>query len=222
MQANTLGSYRFYSSSNLSNQHLELLRSIFSSPPKPVGGTLEGRISVSTVMLDGIGSVVVKHYRRGGFISCFLKRKYLKSGKTRCQIEYEQLRNADQLGINVPEPLAYAYKGWIFYQGWLITREIKLQESLAKLSCVDAKRTHSAIKKLTDQVILLINNHIYHTDLHPGNVLVDDNNRVFIIDFDKAGYYEGNKNKLQRKYLQRWNRAVIKHRLPGILYLDTL
>ena len=57
-------------------------------------------------------------------------------------------------------------------------------------------------------------NQILHVDLHLGNVLVDSNSRVYLIDFDKARYSIQNKDKLRDKYLRRWRRAVIKHRLP--------
>jgi 3-deoxy-D-manno-octulosonic acid kinase len=55
-------------------------------------------------------------------------------------------------------------------------------------------------------------------DLHPGNVLVDSNSRVYLIDFDKARYSYLNKDKLRVKYISRWRRAVIKHRLPESLW----
>lgn len=216
----TYDSYRFGSLRDLKAQHIRKLVSIFASPPQRTGVTLEGRIPPSNVSLEGIGDVVVKHYRRGGFPGLFLKCTYLKVGKTRCQIEYEQLKNADLLGINVPEPVAFVSKGKAFYQGWLITREIKHQQSLAKLGRLDVSRAQAAKRKLIEQINLLIDNHIHHTDLHPGNVLVTDEARVYLIDFDKAYRYSGSRKKLQKKYIERWNRAVTKHRLPDILYLS--
>lgn len=66
-----------------------------------------------------------------------------------------------------------------------------------------------------------MDNRIYHKDLHPGNVLVDENNDIYIIDFDKAGVFRGDKRVLLKKYMERWGRAVTKHSLPQALY-DTL
>ena len=131
------------------------------------------------------------------------------------------MENARQVGISVPETIAFAYKGLLFYQAWLITREITNQMSLASLSSLDPGRTEAAKKILLKQIVLLTKKNIFHSDLHPGNVLVDDNNRVFIIDFDKAVHYKGNIQQLQKKYLNRWNRAISKHRLPEILYFDS-
>jgi predicted unusual protein kinase regulating ubiquinone biosynthesis (AarF/ABC1/UbiB family) len=74
-----------------------------------------------------------------------------------------------------------------------------------------------ATKDLIDQVSTLIQNNIFHVDLHPGNVLVGRGGRVFLLDFDKARIARGNKNKLRDHYLSRWQRAVIKHGLPDML-----
>jgi 3-deoxy-D-manno-octulosonic acid kinase len=214
------GSYRFESSHHLTDKHLAQLISVFNVPTQTGNRTLEGRTPASAIRLAGIGPVIIKHYRRGGLLSHFVKSTYLKWGKTRCQVEYSQLKNARHSGINVPEPIACAYKGHLFYQAWLIIREIPNQQSLARLSLLDAERTASAQKKLLEQINLLLDNHIYHTDLHPGNVLVDSENRIFIIDFDKAHYYMKSRTNLQRKYIQRWNRAVLKHKLPETLSLN--
>jgi 3-deoxy-D-manno-octulosonic acid kinase len=67
------------------------------------------------------------------------------------------------------------------------------------------------------QLYLLIEEGIYHVDLHPGNVLVDNNHNVYVIDFDKARCWTGPKNELRDLYLHRWRRAVIKHNLPETL-----
>ena len=213
----THGPYRFGSSQNLTDEHLTQLTSVFKTSTQAQNKELEGRVSASALRLKGIGPVIVKHYRRGGLLGRFVKRTYLRCGNPRCQAEYAQLENARGLGINAPEPIAYAYKGYLFYQAWLITREIPNSLSLANLSILDAEQTVTAQKKLIEQMALLIDNNIYHTDLHPGNVLVDSNNHIFIIDFDKAHFYMKCKTNLQKKYIQRWNRAVLKHKLPEIL-----
>ncbi len=73
------------------------------------------------------------------------------------------------------------------------------------------------MEKLLQSLSILINNNIHHVDLHPGNVLVDIDNNVFIIDFDKAHYFSKSKKKLKKKYFYRWKRAIIKHGLPHML-----
>ena len=213
----TYGSYHFGSSLDLTDRQLGQIIRLFNTPTDTVDSVLGGRTSVTISYLEGIGSVVVKHYTRGGLIRHVVTRRYVKWGKTRSQVEYEILQKAKDLDVNVPEPIAFAYQGRLLYKAWLVTREIDHQQTLAELSCLDEKHARMAMKAVGIQVAALIKNHIHHADFHPGNVLVDRADRVFIIDFDKAYVSPGSKNKLREKYLVRWKRAVTKHRLPEML-----
>lgn len=210
--------YYFGAVSTLSPQNLERLIGQFNAAAgSDAGAALGGRRSVAITTLDGIGSVVVKHYRRGGLLAHLNKKTYLRTGKPRCQLEFEQMAYARAIGVNAPEPVAYAYRGRVFYHGWLVTREIEGQQSLAVLSTQDPDRAEAAIQALAGQVATLVEHQILHADFHPGNVLVDRDNQVFIIDFDKAGQFAGGRDKLKERYYQRWQRAVHKHGLPEML-----
>jgi 3-deoxy-D-manno-octulosonic acid kinase len=161
--------------------------------------------------------VVVKHYKRGGLWGRLVRRRYLKLGKSRSQLEFELLHKARDLGISVPEPLLYANRGRLIYRAWLVTRQIKQPLSLARLSLNDEKRTRQVMASVIDQISRLIDHGIWHVDLHPGNVVIDQNDRVFLLDFDKGSLHQGNKIKLRNRYIHRWQRAVSKHKLPKML-----
>ena len=214
---NTYNSYQFGSLSDIPDQQLNQLIRLFNSPKNRVNSTLCGRTSTTVARLEGIGSVVIKYYRRGGAIRYLIKQRYLKCGKTRCQIEYELLQKVRSLGINAPEPIAFAYRGRLFYQCWLVTREIKDHQTLVQISRSNKEQTRRAIKALVKQVSMLIKNKILHADLHPGNVIVDNQNQVYLLDFDKGSIFPGDKNVLRTRYLRRWNRAIQKHGLPEML-----
>jgi len=202
---------------NLTESQLRSLAGLMH-PPDPAGvSLLGGRASVTPVQLDGIGSVVIKHYRRGGLMRYFIKNRYLKFGKTRSQREFEMLEIAGALGINVPQPIAYAHCGRLLYRAWLVTREIRQPVSLARLSLQDGKKTGTAMQSVIAQIAALIQNRIWHVDLHPGNVVVDAAGKVYLLDFDKGSLYRGDRHKLKNRYLNRWQRAVSKHELPGML-----
>lgn len=221
MNANTIKTYNSYNfgfSYDLTDQHLKHFIKLFQKPSKTADSVLGGRTSVLFGEIDEIGSVAIKYYHRGGFIRHFIKKRYLKCGKTRCQIEYEILNKALHLGINVPEPIVYAYRGIPFYKAWLVTRAVKQHQTLALLSLKDAEKAFSLMEKIVDFVSVLIQNKILHVDLHPGNILVDKYFRIFLIDFDKAHFSCLNKDKLIDKYINRWKRAVVKHELPEMLW----
>lgn len=217
----TCNSYTVGSSVTLADTQYEKLTEHFTCSKTSAESGLEGRTSVTRINLEGIGPVVIKHYMRGGLLGSFVKHFYVNLGKPRSRIEYEQMEKARSVGINAPEPICFAFKGKAFYTAWLVTREIENQQSLARLSMMDTESAISAVKKLAPQIFLLADNRIYHKDLHPGNVLVDRNNRVYLIDFDKAGVFRGDKKALLKKYIDRWGRAVTKHNLPKGIY-DTM
>jgi len=215
----TYDSYHFGFLHDLTEQHLKHFTKLFKIHSKPVNSVLGGRSSVVFEEINGLGSIVIKHYRRGGLIRYIIKQSYLKRRKTRGQKEYELLQKARSLGISAPEPIAFAYRGRMFYQGWLVTREIKQNKTLVKLSLSNEKRTLFIMENVIKQVSKLIKNKILHVDLHPGNVIVDNRDRVYILDFDKGRFFHGKNTSLRNRYLSRWNRAVKKHRLPKILRL---
>jgi 3-deoxy-D-manno-octulosonic acid kinase len=210
-------SYHFGSPSHIADQQLKQLIGLFKLPKNSFNSALNGRTSITVGRLQGIGSVAIKYYRRGGALRHLIKKRYLKCGKTRCQIEYELLQKVRSLGINAPDPVAFAYRGHLFYQCWLVTREIQDHQTLAQLSLSNKEQARMAMKAVIKQVSMLINNKILHVDLHPGNVILDHQNQVYLLDFDKGGIFHGNKNALRTRYLHRWNRAIQKHGLPEML-----
>jgi len=193
------------------------LTTLFDRQPQSAKFHLNGRNVMPADDVDGIGAVVVKHYTRGGLLRYFVKRRHLKSGKTRGQAEYEVLQRVRNLGINAPEPVAFAYRGGLVYLAWLVTLEIKRAQSLARLSLEDLRQAREAMESALEQICLLIDSRIWHVDLHPGNVLVDQQKTVYLVDFDKGRHFRGNRRKLKARYLSRWQRAVRKHRLPEML-----
>ncbi len=210
----TLGAYRFGASRPLPEEALSALVAVFQEKESDLTVGLEGRRSVSRAAIPRIGPAVVKHYRRGGMIARLNKEHYLRTGKTRCQKEYEQMVRARQAGVNCPEPIAFVFKGLVLYRGWLVTKEIPHQQTLARLSLQEPERLPAVMNPFRQQLERLVAHGVWHVDLHPGNVLVDDAGRVYLVDFDKTRTFRGSKKRLLRKYRKRWRRAVKKHRLP--------
>ena len=217
IQTRKFGAYRFGSSEMLSDRQLKQLAQHFKQQPQPSVSVLEGRSLHTIDQIDGIGSVVIKPYMRGGFLRYLVKRRYLKLGTPRCQQEFELLQTVRNQGVNAPEPVAFAYSGRIYYLGWLITRAIEQPISLVQLANTNATGVQQMMPLVIEQISKLIQHHIQHIDLHPGNIIVDRDGRVFIIDFDKGRIFTGSQDKLRDFYLRRWQRAVSKHGLPVVL-----
>jgi|LSQX01.3.fsa_nt_gb 3-deoxy-D-manno-octulosonic acid kinase len=210
-------SYSFGSLSMLNHLQFETLINIFDEPNAKTSEVLGGRGSIKRLELEGFGPVIIKYNTRGGLIRLFIERTYLRTGKACNRVEFEQIINASKLGVSVPEPVAFATKGFLFYRGWLVLKEIKNSETLACVSLKDEDRTNKLLNEVTRQINILIDSGLYHVDLHPGNILVNDKDEIFIIDFHKARMFKAGKEKLFDRYFSRWKRAVKKHRLPEIL-----
>lgn len=213
----TYDSYHFGFSLELTDWHFQHLIKLFQKPSTNSNSILGGRRSVLFDEMKEIGSVAVKFYHRGGIVRHFIKNRYLKCGKTRGQREYELLQKVRSFGISAPEPIVFAYHGRLFYRAWLITRKIRQHQTLAQISLSNENRASILMKEVVKQVSMLIKNSILHVDLHPGNIIVDKQNQIYLLDFDKGRIFSGNKNKLENRYMSRWTRAVLKHKLPKIL-----
>ena len=119
-----------------------------------------------------------------------------------------------RLGVRAPRPVAFAHRGFLLYHCWLVTGEIENHRTLAALSRVDPRQAVSLTGAVAVEIDRLIHHRIHHVDLHPGNVLIDSQQRVFVIDFDKARHTRLDPQDLRKRYIRRWQRAVSKHRLP--------
>ena len=182
---------------------------------KPV---LCGRGIVKSIHIPEAGNVIVKEYKRGGMISFFNKKTYINfRGEIRSKREFEMLFMAKKAGVDVPFPLAYVSRGNLFYRAWLITEQISKCQSFAEIAVQNRKRAIKIFPEISTSIKKLIINRIYHVDLHPGNVLIDADNKNYIIDFDKALYFMGSIKKLSRLYKKRWARAVLKYDLPNFM-----
>lgn len=210
--------YHIQSSYKIEMKDIKKIVNAFAKNSTPVQSALGGRTGVHKVSSSVLGPLIIKHYHRGGLIRYFNRNKYIKWGKTRCQMEFDGMEHAKKCNINVPDPILTAHKGALFYQCWLVTREISGLKSLAELCIENENRIDHMMSQVKRELTKMIENNIYHVDFHPGNVLFDENNKPYIIDFDKAYIFNGKRRKLVKKYLNRWNRAVKKHELPETLF----
>ena len=212
--------YRFGFADPLDPDQCDALIAVFRQPEDPASGVLGGRRAVRRIDLDGIGPVVVKTYARGGAIRHFNRQTHIRWGAPRGAREMEWLQRVRNLGICVPCPVAWADSGGrFFYRCWLAMRALPESVSLAQLALQDPARTAAVFPAIRRQMAVLIENRIHHRDLHPGNILVDDRENAYFIDFDKAKRRQEGGRRLAGAYLRRWRRAVAKYGLPRELDL---
>jgi RIO-like serine/threonine protein kinase len=195
----------------LGQRQLAQLRTVFDQPPSHSHAVLAGRQSITMMQLHNIGPVAVKHYARGGLVRYVNRRTYVHWPQTRGEREFRWLETVRRIGIAAPQPIAFASTGHYLGQCWLITAVIPGHRSLIQAEH-DGDLQEAVYGQVAAQIRALIDQGIWHRDLHPGNVLVDEKDRPHLIDFDKARYLN-NRRLLKARYVNRWKRAIAKHHL---------
>ncbi len=213
----SLSGYLFGTCLDLDPQERNRLFALFAKPSERAQGILNGRARPVLTQIGATDPVIIKYYRRGGMVKHLVKSLYFRLGKPRPQQEYEMIAHARALGISSPEPLLWAIRGTLFYEAFLVTRLVENHRSFFDVAHQNPAHCQRIVGRVAAQIDLLIRNRIYHRDLHPGNVLIDENERVFIIDFDRATFTCQHPDKLRIAYLKRWKRVAKKYRLPVIL-----
>ena len=204
----------FHSAMGLGEQSLIRLTELLTPPATPPPKKLAGRAPVQIITLDETGPVAVKTCCRGGWISRLNPHHYFRWKIPRARRELEFLCHARHCGVNVPRPVACITKGRHIHRAWVVTTAILPHTSFARLSMIQPEKGVHLLPKLSQQISCLMDAAIFHIDLHPGNVLVTPDQTLYLIDFDKACFFKGNRRSLAQQYQKRWTRAVHKHGLP--------
>ncbi|GAA0812980.1 3-deoxy-D-manno-octulosonic acid kinase [Colwellia sp. D2M02] len=157
---------------------------------------------------------VLRHYYRGGLIGKVINDTYLFTGmkNTRAAKEYALLQHMSSLSLPAPKAVAYRVTRYgIFYKADLlssrITQATDLVDILSKGSITDAlwQNIGATIKRFHDQGI-------YHHDLNSHNILINDENEVFLIDFDRGEVRTDNASDVRWKQdnMARLERSFLK------------
>lgn len=167
---------------------------VFAAPPSPdwletagrVASERAGRGQIHLLQTpDGIG--VHRVYRRGGRIMVLFGDRYLYQGMERARPirEFRILAALSAQGLPVPRPLlARVTRQGLIYRGDLLTAAIADTETLAERLRRQAEDIPwSAIVAAIAEVH---HANVWHADLNAHNILIDQNQRAWVIDFDRA------------------------------------
>ena len=133
---------------------------------------------------------VLRHYRRGGFMAGLTDDHYLWMGleRTRAFQEWRLLHDLFARGMPVPRPIAaHVSRKGLGYRADIVTACIENTQSWASLiSSGEVRDSHwqsigSTVRRFHDEGV-------DHTDLTAHNILIDDQHRIFVVDFDKGSF----------------------------------
>ncbi|ODS09916.1 3-deoxy-D-manno-octulosonic acid kinase [Vibrio scophthalmi] len=157
-----------------------------------VVGSAKGRGTTWFVQLDSMQGAL-RHYRRGGLFGKLVEDHYWFSGwdKTRSAAEFSLLLSLREAGVNVPKPIAArAVKSGLTYQADLLSERIPEAQDL--VSILQEKPLPAEIyQRIGLEIRKMHDAGVNHTDLNIHNILLDQQGKVWIIDFDKCHQQDG-------------------------------
>jgi len=153
---------------------------------------------------------VLRHYRRGGFIARLSEDKYWWSGEDRVRAfaEWRLLDYLAQRGLRVPKPVAAFYRrAGMTYQCDLITQRITDAQSLSA-ALAESPLPESTWRAIGAVIARFQGQGIDHADLNAHNILLDGNQGISVIDFDRGRLRAP--GRWTSRNLQRLHRSLAK------------
>jgi len=176
-----------------------------------VVGSAKGRGITWFVQLDGFQGAL-RHYRRGGLFSKLVSDHYIFRSweKTRSYQELIVLNHLKNFGVNVPAPIAArAIKRHFCYQADLMTEKIPYARDLVSI-LQEREISDDLYRKIGREIRKMHDAQVNHTDLNIHNILIDMDENVWIIDFDKC--FIGTDGHWKRSNLSRMRRSFLKEK----------
>jgi 3-deoxy-D-manno-octulosonic-acid transferase len=136
--------------------------------------------------------MVLRHYWRGGLMGRLVKDKFLRQSvvASRAMAEYALLQRMRAWGLPVPRPCGALHcpAGLLRLSHY---RADILVERIAGAQALSARLKAAALPKPLWQAVGQAIAHlhkagVYHSDLNCHNILIDDADAVWLIDFDKC------------------------------------
>ncbi|CAM3021741.1 3-deoxy-D-manno-octulosonic acid kinase [Vibrio diazotrophicus] len=172
-------------------------------------GSAIGRGTTWFVQTETVAAAL-RHYRRGGLFGKLVADSYWFSGweKTRSYQEFRLLQQLRESGVNVPRPIAArAIRTGFTYKADLLSEKVFNARDLVAILQQTPLCTEM-YQKIGREVRKMHNAQINHTDLNIHNILIDEQQQVWIIDFDKC--YQQSGDSWKQGNLERLKRSFIK------------
>jgi 3-deoxy-D-manno-octulosonic acid kinase len=189
-------------------------------------GSAQGRGTTWFVQTETVAAAL-RHYRRGGLFGKLVKDQYWFSGweQTRCYQEYQLLHTLIEAGVNVPRPIAArAMKTGPYYRADLLSEKVANARDLVAI-LQEGPLSSEMYQKIGAEIRKMHEAQVNHTDLNIHNILIDNTDKVWIIDFDKCFIQQGddwklsNYERLKRSFEKEVQRAGIYYHADSFLHI---
>jgi len=174
-----------------------------------ISGRADGR-GETCFYRQGKKQWALRHYVRGGLVGKVLHDQYLglSLNKTRAWQEWHLLKEMQAMDLPVPKPIAASViKSGVFYRADLITEYLDNTKTLCDF-LENSQISDNQWGAIGSLVKRFHNASVFHSDLNARNILIDDQQEVYLIDFDKCAFKKGDGWKKQN--LERLKRSLLK------------
>lgn len=185
-----------------------------------VTGSAAGR--GTTLFIQAQLPMVLRRYQRGGAIRHISTDSFVYTGlqQTRPFQELHLLAYMAERGLPVPLGIAgYVWRHGLTYRAALLTERIPGASDCHQ--CLSHNPIAATLwQKIGSTIKQMHNAQVYHHDLNIHNLMIDDQQGVWIIDFDKCAKRAGNRWK--QANLDRLHRSLIKEslRMPQYFFQE--
>lgn len=166
---------------------VQVLTADFWQQQNKVVGTAIGR-GTTYFIAHQENQWVLRHYYRGGLIGKLINDGYLFTGleKTRAFAEFNLLATMYQQGLPVPKPIACkVVKSGLVYRADLLTARVENANDLVGILQENAI-SDASWRQIGKMIAKFHLQGIYHHDLNSHNILIDNQDKPWLIDFDRG------------------------------------
>lgn len=190
----------------------ELFSARYWQQQQLITGSAQGRGTTWFIRMSQAADALrlcLRHYRRGGLIGRLIQDRYLNTGyrQSRVYREFALLAHLNRLGLPAPRPVAgLVQREGPFYRADLLIETIDGAQDLVGLL------SKGALDKAGWQQIgaLVHRFHaagVWHADLNAHNIMRDQDNNWWLIDFDRGQL---------RRPAERWQQANLQRLLRSL------
>mgnify|MGYP000600766025 CR=1 FL=1 len=206
--------YCFFDRNEIKQFSSEMLDSSYWQEQNAITGSAQGRGTTWFVQYCESNNNqekhwVLRHYYRGGLIGKLINDSYFFTSQknTRAAKEFTLLALMQELTLPAPKPIAYRVtRHGLFYRADLLSSRV---ENAQDLVAILTKQwiTDDLWFAIGETIKRFHQQGIYHHDLNAHNILIDNNNKPWLIDFDQGelrtiqqGWQQSNIQRLLRSF----------------------